>query len=66
MEEFQAAHAKQDYEAIIESENAAVERIRDDIKLANPVNFSNDEIPTDLNSWVAKLYNHNDTNEVIE
>jgi WD40 repeat protein len=64
MEEFQAAHAKQDYEAIIESENAAVERIRDDIKLADPVNFSNDEIPTDLNSWVAKLYNHNDTKVV--
>ena len=64
MEEFQAAHAKQDYEAIIESENAAVERIRDDIKLTNPVNFSNDEVPTYLNSWVAKLYNHNDTKVV--
>ena len=53
LEEFQAAHSKQDYEAIIESENAPVERLRENILLSNPINFGDGDTPSGINSWVS-------------
>ena len=53
LEEFQAAHAKQDYEAIIESENAPAERLLEDVLLDSPINFGDGEVPPGINSWVS-------------
>lgn len=53
LEEFQAAHAKQDYEAIIESENAPAERLLEDVMLDSPINFGDGEVPLGINSWVS-------------